>query len=203
MKRIELAPKNCLHCGTQFDRTSCRQVSDFKEKKYCSKKCAFENKKGNNHHSYKPLTERIKENIKIDDNGCWIWTGYKRWAKSRMVYGALKVNGKHMLAHRASYEAFKEPIPVGLSACHKCDVPLCVNPEHIFLGTTEDNMKDMASKFRGTHGEKGVHSKLTASQVLSIRAMAGTKYHREIAKEFNVSTVTITQILNRKYWKHI
>jgi len=87
--------------------------------------------------------ELILSRIKINENGCWIWRG----AISGR-YGGLRFNKKVHAAHRVSYEIFNEKHPGDLCVCHKCDVPLCVNPDHLFLGDQYDNMRDAAKKGR-------------------------------------------------------
>lgn len=90
----------------------------------------------------------VKKRIKTDTNsGCWIWYGAKR----NTGYGFIEINWrprKRKLAHRHVYELFNGPIPRGLFVLHKCDIPLCVNPEHLFLGTQKDNMVDCSKKDR-------------------------------------------------------
>lgn len=138
------------------------------------------------------------------NTGCFIWIGHLRGkAANNGKYGAFKIGDKNKLAHRVSYELYKGKIPDGIKVCHQCDNPICVNPDHLFLGTHADNMKDMATKLRGTNGEKGFNSKLTKDQVIEIRKLAGTKLRKEIAKQFNVSIPSITEIINKKNWKHI
>jgi len=83
------------------------------------------------------------------DEGCWIWTGSRRGvAVKNGHYGGFWKDGKSLLAHRASYEFFVGPIPEGMFVLHKCDVPLCVNPAHLWLGTQTDNMRDAIRKRR-------------------------------------------------------
>ena len=205
-KKIILEPKKCPNCGSLFGRESCKRVSDFKEKKFCSRVCSKKYRCGSNHHLYQSLEEKIKNNIKVDEKtGCWVWQGWWRSKQKKGFYGGIKVGGVSLLAHRVSYEFYNGKIPKGMLCCHKCDNTKCVNPEHLFLGTQDDNMKDMANKFRGTNGEKGRHSKLTSNMVEEIRfaAKRGNMLHREIASIFNVSTTTITNIINNKIWKHI
>ena len=79
-----------------------------------------------------------------DPNGCWLWTG----AKIRGGYGFFHDGTRNGVAHRWPYQQKYGPIPDGLVACHKCDVPACVNPDHIFIGTYTDNNRDMAAKGR-------------------------------------------------------
>lgn len=91
-----------------------------------------------------PHETRFTLSIEHMRNGCW------EWRKARTVtavgYGLLMVNGKRMLAHRYAYERFVGPIPAGHVICHKCDNPGCVNPEHLFVGTSRDNVDDMLQK---------------------------------------------------------
>lgn len=89
--------------------------------------------------------EYIKKHIKINDNGCWIWIGN---CVDKDGYGRFRYESKDLRAHRVSYEEYNGKIPVGLLACHICDIPSCCNPDHLFLGTPDDNSKDMVTKGR-------------------------------------------------------
>jgi len=91
------------------------------------------------------LKERILDNvIPVTETGCWLWTGHMM----STGYGRTQIKDKTYLTHRLSYEAFNEPIPEGLWVLHKCDVRLCVNPKHLFVGTHQDNMNDAVKKGR-------------------------------------------------------
>jgi HNH endonuclease len=82
---------------------------------------------------------------KVDKSGeCWIWTG----CKMPKGYGKLKFEGRYDLAHRVSWVIANGPVTPGLIVCHRCDVPSCVNPAHLFLGTYSDNTQDMLAKHR-------------------------------------------------------
>jgi len=95
-----------------------------------------------------PTTEierLIAERSTIDpESGCWIWF----WSAMSTGYGDFRLNKRHHLAHRASYEVYKGPIPEGMHVLHRCDVKSCVNPDHLFLGTNLDNIQDSVRKGR-------------------------------------------------------
>lgn len=87
---------------------------------------------------------------KVDKTeGCWLWI-----AGSRGQYGSIKISGQVVDAHRVSWQLAYGAIPDGLCVCHKCDVPLCVRPDHLFLGTKLDNNRDMYAKGRGQRGDR-------------------------------------------------
>jgi hypothetical protein len=87
---------------------------------------------------------RLKNFSKVMQNGCWEWKNYC----NKDGYGRVRYNGKKHLAHRVSYEIFKKPFNKSLLVCHTCDNPSCINPEHLFLGTHQDNVSDCKNKGR-------------------------------------------------------
>ena len=101
-------------------------------------------------------------------------------------------------AHRLSYELFNGPIPFGMCVLHKCDVKICTNPEHLFLGTEADNAKDKVAKNRQAKGESHGMAKLTEKQVQDIRE--DTRTLREIGKDFGISQTHASAIKSRKVW---
>jgi hypothetical protein len=153
--------------------------------------------------------EYIYENSEIDINDCWVW---KR-SKNHKGYGLLTFKGKSILAHRLSYLTFVGEIPNNLHVLHTCDNPTCVNPKHLFLGTNQDNMKDMVNKNRQARGENAGNSKLLQKEVDEIRTLWSVELaerakgkgiqltQRKLAKRFKVGHQHISDILNNKRWK--
>lgn len=146
----------------------------------------------------------------VDKNGlvtagvsgrCWNWRG-----KLHNSYGRFWTNGKTIRAHRYSFELHNAKIPPGVLVLHQCDNPSCVNPKHLFAGSTTDNMQDMSKKgrCRDQYGEKNNMAKLNQKDVDNIREIyaTGEYFQRQIAVMFNVSLTTINQIVNLKRWMH-
>jgi len=146
-----------------------------------------------------PLTqERIKKRADVDPGtGCWNWSGVLH----KQGYGMIRSGRTHHLTHRASYKVFKGEIPDGLFVCHRCDNRKCVNPDHLFLGTVQDNQRDMKSKDRSMFGEKSSAAKLKESDVLQILSLKGGMTQRAIAKMFNVSPSLVCMILKGAVWQ--
>lgn len=133
-------------------------------------------------------------------SGCHLWIT----RCSEDGYGQFWINGRTANAHRVAWEmANGRPVPDGLSVCHRCDVRSCVNPDHLWLGTTDDNMKDKARKGRVKRmfGEKSHWSKLKNEQVLAIRA--STESQRVIAARYGISQATVSNIKQGKGWSHL
>jgi HNH endonuclease len=131
--------------------------------------------------SMRALIEARSE--RVPEAGCWIWIGSTVTAG----YGDMKVAGRHVYAHRASYEAFVGPIPDGLHVLHRCDVRSCVNPHHLMLGTNKDNIHDCC--------RKGRNGRLSLDQVAAIRAerAAGCSV-AEIANKYGVSQGHVSKL---------
>ncbi len=114
-----------------------------------------------------------------------------------MTFGAKT----EFLAHRLSYEQKYGKIPEGKFALHQCDIKCCVNPDHIFIGTQQDNMTDKVTKKRQAKGESHGMSKLTKDQ--AVEAKFSDEKPSVLAKKFKCSAVMIRQIRSGHYWRHL
>lgn len=132
---------------------------------------------------------------KGDSSSCWLWHG----CLNNKGYGTVtrRRHGKkrNYLAHRYSYELRNGPVPDGLCVLHKCDIPRCVNPDHLFLGTQADNIKDCVAKGRSPRGEQHGRAKLSDADVISILMFInlGAK-QRDISEAFGVSRSIVSDI---------
>lgn len=156
--------------------------------------------------------ERFWAKVVIGD-GCWLWQG----GTDNRGYGVFAYKAtnpcRFTKAHRFSFALHGGPFDEGFHVCHHCDVPGCVNPAHLFLGTQADNIRDMHAKGRGflippglgTRGEEVTQSKLVAAQVREIRALYATGQYRQIdiAERFGVTKGNVSAIVARRTWKHV
>jgi hypothetical protein len=188
-------PRNCVVCGKEF--VPCRRGAR-KGQMICSKSCA------NN----RPRSARIKEepvarffrHTTISDDGHWLWTS----PLSNDGYGTFWLNNKDERAHRASWILFRGDLPKDVQVCHKCDIPACVHPGHLFLGTQQDNLDDMVAKGRSERGERHHNARLNDISVLFIRGLAKCGWRETaLGALFGVAHTTINSIKSRKIWRHV
>lgn len=152
--------------------------------------------------------EEFMKRVEPDTNGgCWFWSG----APGAGGYGVLWFEGRYQKAHRVSWALHNGFMPDrSVKVCHKCDVPACVNPDHLWLGSQADNVADMVRKGRGRCGEPMVGSRnpmsaLTEEQVSEIRLLLliGAHTQAEIARSYGVSPMTLSRIANFQTWPHV
>lgn len=182
--------RECETCGESFSRVP----SAVKQSggRYCSTACWYGRKKDDEARFWVKVAK---------SDGCWTWTA----GRHEYGYGVFgDRNHKVIYAHRYSYELAFGSIPDGLFVLHKCDNPPCVRPDHLFLGTHDDNMEDSAKKGR-KKGERACYVKLTEPQVQLIRQRfdSGLESCGQIANDFPVGKSQVWLIGRRKLWSHL
>lgn len=137
----------------------------------------------------------------VTSAGCWEFSGSKRHG-----YGQIALRGRRSeVASRAAYMAWVGAIGEGLYVCHRCDNPACINPQHLFLGTHDENMEDCKSKERHQHGERQWMAILTEADCQSIRELyhSGAHTQRQLGRQYGVAQSTISAVVRRVNWKHV
>lgn len=195
--------KNCIRCNKEFKtyKSNIKRGNGRFCSLSCSGKSTYKNKS-----CFQTLTpqERFFKNISNENHpdNCWIWIGLK----NKFGYGRIRMNYSDHTAHRYSYELHKEQIKNYLLVCHTCDRPMCVNPDHLYLGTHQDNAVDRKTRNRNNprRGSNHSNAKLNEQIVKEIKNNL-FKYMSvsEIAKKYNVKYETILAIKTGKNWKHV
>jgi hypothetical protein len=140
------------------------------------------------------------------NSGCWLWTG----AVTVEGYGRLRRGRGDILAHRLSYLIHCGPIPSGAGVLHSCDMPSCVNPDHLRAGSQADNAADIIKRGRFKRGNRAVgsqhvNSKLTEEQVLMARSRyaGGAASIKEMARELGVNHKTLRYAILGVTWSFL
>jgi len=152
----------------------------------------------------KTIEERFKDKFRKVDSGCWEWTA----TINRYGYGQIKntpdSHPRMVFAHRASWMIHNGDIPDGLYILHKCDNRKCVNPDHLFLGTKQDNSQDRDSKRRQAFGERNGNAKLTETQAVEILRLSRSGCSNpKIAKMFDMSRISIWELVTGRKWGYL
>ncbi len=137
--------------------------------------------------------------VDCSGDGCW------EWQRGRMKagYGETWHNKRVTYTHRLAWEYTNGPIPNGLKVLHSCDNRACCRPEHLFLGTDADNVRDMIAKGRNKQGEQAPNARLTEADVRFIRTNHPAMSAHELAERFGVHHNHIHAIISRTWWKHV
>lgn len=161
----------------------------------------------------KPVIQRVLDKVvRIPFSGCWIFTG----ATNEAGYGIVGTGGRGQpndRAHRITYRHYCGPIPDGMFVCHSCDTPSCCNPDHLFLGTNQDNVDDMVRKGRNSKPPRNLHivgsvhvnSRFTDDEVAFVRTchtLYGVSIYR-LAKEFGVAQSTMNRVVSGARYKNV
>lgn len=147
----------------------------------------------------------LVSNSIVNERGCWEWLG----RVNEHGYGTCcrKLNGQKLwLIHRWSWAIRNGKIPDEMSVLHRCDNPACVNPDHLWIGTMQDNTLDMVMKGRAnrSHGEKHFRHKVTESNVTEIRRLSGIGIsRRKIASIFGITHANVKNIVLRRTWRSV
>lgn len=128
---------------------------------------------------------------------CWEWAR----AKFDSGYGAFRIAGQNVRAHRFAFQAFIRPLEIGEDALHSCDNPGCVRPADLFPGNNALNVADRDAKGRTARGEHSGSAKLSDDLVAEI--LSDRRSQREIAAVYGVCKSTIGYIKRGEYWRHI
>jgi len=154
-----------------------------------------------------PVKDKFESKfVKGSETECWEWMG----TKDKDGYGDFNVNSgpnknEKAKAHRLSYKLYNGKFDESLMVCHSCDNPGCVNFNHLFLGTAQDNATDMVNKNRSMRGENNNNAKLSEIDIRDIKRALKTKgvKRMDLAKKYGVNPMTITRIKTKESWKHL
>lgn len=190
--------RTCPECSSPFRVELNRALANRGE--FCSRKCQrlanLPEKR-----FWKKVSKEGPIPVHVPELGpCWVWT----CSVDELGYGFFRVSNRENMrkAHRVSW-LMAHGDPGKLLVLHKCDNPSCVRPDHLFLGTNQDNCDDRERKGRGARliGESSPRAKLTEAHVLEIRASGESV--ASLAKRFCVATSTIAHAISRRSWSHI
>lgn len=177
----------CASCGREF-------WPDGQRKKFCDHACYSASLNV-------PIEQRFWSKVKVGQpDDCWLWTG----ATTVDGYGQIagKVNGKRqpLYAHRLAWEWANGPILDGLSVLHRCDVPACVNVQHLFLGTQQDNLTDARQKGRLDESQPRTTARFTPANRLAIFKLKPRRgLVTELARRHGVSKACISVIRRGRF----
>jgi len=188
----------CAVCAEEFDRGYRISAKRAANPQYCSKACRSYAISNTPAEAAKSLRTRFEVMVvRRGPEECWAWNG----RKNASGYGVIDHVSRPRLVHRISYFLHTGFDPSEFSVCHSCDNPECTNPEHLWLGSHQDNMADASAKGRMTGGPRGSQvgsSKLTESDVMDIRA--SSEPGPKIAARYGVTKEAIYAIRTRKNW---
>lgn len=161
-------PRECLGCGKTF------KALQSETTRFCTPGCRDDHIGGPPEARLERMTDR--------SSGCWLWMG----TTNKGGYGVMSIDGRTRLVHRVSWKLRYKSFTPGTMLCHTCHAPRCCNPEHLYEGTHEDNMRDMSEANRAGSSK----TSWTDRHEMVSRVLGGSSYAR-VAEEFGVSTSTV------------
>jgi hypothetical protein len=181
--------KNCIICGVEFGR----EKLSFARRKCCGAACAH---KAIRKDPEQAFWAKVNKNA---PSGCWEWTA----SRKEKGYGQFYSRGKMHRAHRLAWKLLRgDPGP--LEVAHRCDNRICVNPEHLFLATHDENMADCKAKGRQARGERSGKGRLTEKDVLELRQRRKEGWTKDqLAGEYKITPHYAYQIYTGRTWKHL
>lgn len=188
--------KNCVGCGAIFQKRKEYSHAYWRRQRFCSSQCCGRTK---TKLAAIARPERAALFAKwVDKSGdCWIWTG----AKDKDGYGIFTYARKTYRANREALALDGRTVPAGWHACHKCDNPTCVRPDHLYPGSPLDNVADTISRGHKPVGEACGRSNLTEADICAIRASSET--NSVLGARYGVAPSNISMIKTRKTWRHV
>lgn len=186
--------RNCLNCNKPL------KESQPLSAKYCCRECLYTAMGGR---VKMPIEMRFFRHVNKTET-CWEWTGKINRGGYGVIW-SMKKSGSagEERAHRVSWRIHYGEITGGLFVLHRCDNRKCVRPDHLFLGTFQDNMDDMKMKRRSTIGTRNPRAKFTEDDVRAIRKFPAHISNVEIAAQFSMSRRNVADIRAHKIWKYV
>ncbi len=189
--------KVCERCGVVFHRKGYQIPALWRSQRFCTRLCSRQPRV--------PLTRERFESFVMPEpmSGCWLWTETITKQADGNPRAVIWDRPRRRIAARVAWELYRGPIPATLEVCHTCDNGYCVNPDHLWLGTHQQNMADMVRKGRRpvTLGSAHQRAILTEAQVRAIRS--DRRVARLVAPDFGVSTSTVAAIRSGQNWSHL
>jgi len=188
--------KSCAQCGQTFWRDRRNTLAYWGKAKFCGRRCAGVFNAARLRAIRLTLEQAFHARVHKGAE-CWRWTG----SQDKDGYGILTYGKRTYRAPRLALRFDGRPVPTGKYACHHCDNPACVRPDHLYHGTPKQNSKDAATRDRAIRGERQHMAKLTEAAVREIRASRTPDL--VLAQKFGVSRSAVSLARAGRTWGHV